>query len=82
MKKILGGSMVVVLGVIGMLAAKTPTTPTGTSELELSNAEALADGEFTDGCRWSRVFDKKGCVFHVCVANGSGDVCTCGDVDD
>lgn len=74
--------MVVVLGVIGMVAAKTPTTPTGTSELELANAEALADGESMGSCRWSRVFDDKGCVFHVCVANGSGNICTCGDVDD
>ena len=49
------------------------------SDIALANVEALAGGEGGGSCRWSRVFDSEGCVYHVCVINGSGDSCTCGD---
>ena len=49
------------------------------SDIALENVEALAGGEEGGSCRWSRVFDSEGCVYHVCVINGSSDSCTCGD---
>ena len=50
------------------------------SDVALANVEALAEGEDSGECRWMRVKDDFGCVFHVCVAGGSGDCCTCGSV--
>jgi hypothetical protein len=49
------------------------------SDIALANVEALAEGEGSKECRWMRVQDDYGCVFHVCVAGGTGDICTCGD---
>ena len=49
------------------------------SDMALANVEALASGEGSSGtCRWSRVYDSYGCVYHNCVSNGSGNVCSCG----
>ena len=49
------------------------------SDIALANVEALAEGEGSKECRWMRVQDDYGCVFRVCVAGGTGDICTCGD---
>ena len=49
------------------------------SDIALANVEALAEGEGSKECRLMRVQDDYGCVFHVCVAGGTGDICTCGD---
>ena len=51
------------------------------SGVVLSNVEALAEGEESGECRWMRVKDSFGCVFHVCVEGGSGDRCTCGRIE-
>ena len=48
------------------------------SDLAMANVEALASGEGSGSCRWKRVFDSSGCVYHVCVLNGDGNSCTCG----
>ena len=49
------------------------------SDIVLANVEALAEGEGSKECRWMRVQGDYGCVFHVCVAGGTGEICTCGD---
>lgn len=49
------------------------------SDLALANVEALASGEGSGSCRWSRVQDQNGCTYWNCVSNGDGNTCTCGD---
>jgi hypothetical protein len=50
------------------------------SETAIENIEALADDEQTTGsCKWSRQVDKYGCVYHICLSNGEGIECTCGE---
>jgi hypothetical protein len=50
------------------------------SETAIENIEALADDEQTTGsCKWSRQVDKYGCVYHICLSNGEGFECTCGE---
>lgn len=49
------------------------------SGLVLENVEALASDEgLGDNCRWERVYDSHGCVYHNCVSNGDGNMCSCG----
>lgn len=50
--------------------------------IALNNVEALASGENGGDCKWDREKDDHGCVYHVCVNNGTGYECSCGEVDD
>lgn len=70
-----------VIGAIGLIDSALNHNPKEFSDLQLSNAEALADGEGDSNCRWLRVEDSHGCAFHVCVDRGNGDECTCGLTD-
>ena len=71
-------SVVVAMGILGVYAAKIASTTSVDSAIALENAEALSSGEEGSECRWSRVKDDMGCVYHVCVFGGSGDLCRCG----
>ena len=77
-KNILKATLVAAFALIAGFNVYSSQKAEGMSDLALANVEALADGENGGSCRWSRVYDSEGCVYHVCVANGSGDICTCG----
>lgn len=75
-KKIAITAIVAIVGIVSYnLQNSTSTLP----DLAVKNIEALANGESGGSCRWSRVSDSYGCIYHDCVSNGSGDLCTCGD---
>jgi hypothetical protein len=47
-----------------------------------ANVEALCDDEDSSTCRWKRTYDSFGCLYHVCIKTGDGNVCECGSVAD
>lgn len=52
------------------------------SDLMLANVEALANNESGNGpCKWKRLTDTHGCVYHKCAEDGDGDSCSpCGSI--
>ena len=52
------------------------------SDVQLANIEALASGEGSSfSCGWEYGKDDHGCVHYVCIKDGKGNNCQCGDVD-
>lgn len=50
------------------------------SDLAMANVEALASGESSEICKWKRVKDDYGNIYHACLSNGDGDKCSCGSI--
>lgn len=81
MKKfIIPVAIVAMMGVSGYFGRQAlNNTPSGMSELEFANAEALSDDEKPEfQCRWSSVYDSHKCEYEVCIKNGDGNPCVCG----
>lgn len=49
------------------------------SPMLMANAEALSQNE-SSGCKWAVMTDNFGVLVHVCISTGTGNPCTCGDV--
>lgn len=49
------------------------------SALSLINVEALSKEEQNDFCKWERLLDPCGCIYHKCTSEGEGYICRCGD---
>jgi len=80
MKKVIFIALVTIASVGAFASYKTHLVEETSTDLVLSNLEALTEGEELN-CDWQSVSNSHGVPCYHCVTSGNGDSCTCGSVD-
>lgn len=71
---------VALMAVCGFMKGQNHEAGNGLNPMQMATIDALSRYEDIGPCRWFPARDSSGCPIHVCVSNGNGDQCRCGDM--
>ncbi len=81
-KLVFGGLAIATIAAGGFLLSESRTQAYDLTPAQLSNLDALTDGESTGDCGWHyEGLNSHGLQEYHCIVTGRGTKCHCGDVD-